>query len=311
MMPLNPLSHSTLSIAGLSHTGAVRAENEDAIYWWNELDEAVHFGVLVDGMGGHKGGALASEISINTIRSFIHSAFKNPAIINFSSGSEHSLDHAVDHTVDHTLDHNNDRNLNQLQSIMAAATRSANEAIQQARAEQTEFKEMGTTLVFVAIWNGNLVVLHTGDSRCYLLPKASNTDTSKTDTPNYIQLTRDDSVVQSMLDEGVITLEDVPNIPYRNRLTNALGINSTLAYSISSHRFSEDDSLLICSDGFYQAVTMEDACEVVQAKGATQKAVEQLIDMSLDNHTDDNTSVILIGFSAKADAVQQAQPATT
>jgi PPM family protein phosphatase len=303
MMPLTSHNRATLSITGLSHTGAVRAENEDAICWWNELDESVHFGVLVDGMGGHKGGALASEISINTIRSFIHSAFKNPAIINFSSGSDQSSDDS--------LDDNCDPNVKQLKSIMAAATRAANEAIQQARAEQSEFKEMGTTLVFVAIWNGNLIVLHTGDSRCYLLPKPSKTQSSKTDKPKYMQLTRDDSVVQSMLDEGVITLEDVPNIPYRNRLTNALGINSTLAYSISSHRFSEEDSLLICSDGFYQAVAMEDACEVVQAQGATQTAVDQLIGMSLDNHTDDNTSVILMGFDARADEVQPAQPATT
>jgi protein phosphatase len=279
MMPLSHSNPSTVHIAGLSHSGTVRTENEDAVYWWHESDQDICFGILADGMGGHKGGALASELSIQTIRSFTRAA---------SEHFQQSLEH--------------------LEKIMAAASEAANEAIQQARAEQPEFKDMGTTLVFIGIWNENLIILHAGDSRCYLLPSPLRDQLAQSNRPAYTQLTRDDSVVQSMLDEGVITPEDVPNIPYRNRLTNALGIKSPLVYSLASHKFSEGSSLLICSDGFYQAVSMNDASRLIYDQGVNQKTVEQLIQMSLDNQTNDNTSVILMGFGADAAYVQQAVP---
>lgn len=254
-------------IAGLTHVGTIREENEDAISWWTELNGALCFGVLADGMGGHSGGALASGIALDTIQNCVHE----------------SLEKLQNRDVE-------------LEAVMVAAAQAANTAVQASR-DSLQFEKMGTTLVFIAVWNGQMVILHAGDSRCYLLSEGQ----SQTDH-DFIQLTRDDSVVQAMLEEGVITEEDVPNIPYRNRLTNALGIQTPLLYTVSSRELCAGDVLLMCSDGFYQAVEMSEVSTRVLEQGVNQKSVEGLIQLSLDNHTDDNTSVILMRVEDKVAA---------
>jgi len=95
----------------------------------------------------------------------------------------------------------------------------------------------------------------------------------------------------------VITKEDVPHVPYRNRLTNALGMQQDLSYSVSSYRLDEGDVVLICSDGFYQAVALDAIVRYLRDQGCSEGATESLLKLSLDNNTDDNTSLILIGLN--------------
>lgn len=254
-------------VFGLTHPGTVRSENEDVIDWWYDPQCALTFALVADGMGGHDGGAEASRIAADTIRRRISSLVRG-----FTGDIE------------------------VLKKLMISALKDANTAICRASEAHDERKKMGTTIVFAAVFNDRLVVLHVGDSRCYLLhPK----------TGEQSQLTRDDSVVQAMLDEGVITKEDVPNVPYRNRLTNALGMQHALEYSLNEHIVDQNALVLLCSDGFYHVVELDEVCALLRDKGCTQEVSQSLLEISLNNHTNDNTSLVLIAADIDTNRVQE------
>lgn len=249
----------TYQVYGLTHPGPVRAENEDVVDWWVEPQFGLTFALVADGMGGHDGGAEASRIASQALRLTMQQL-----VTDFA------------------------QDIDQLEGMMISALEVSNDAVCKARQGKRTESKMGTTIVFAALWNHHLVVLHAGDSRCYVFSGNS---------PAPLQLTRDDSVVQAMLDEGVITKEDVAHVPYRNRLTNALGMQQELSYSVSSHILDEEDVVLLCSDGFYQAVDLDAIRPCLAEQGCSQDVTEFLLNLSLDNNTDDNTSLILIGLN--------------
>jgi PPM family protein phosphatase len=254
-------------VVGLSHPGAVRTENEDVVNWWYEPHYGLTFALVADGMGGHDGGAEASLLASDTLRKRTNSLIRD-----FSGDIE------------------------QLKTIMICALKEANTEIFRAREANETRNKMGTTIVFTAVFNNHLVVLHVGDSRCYLLNRKQSGQN---------QLTRDDSVVQAMLDEGVITEQDASNVPYRNRLTNALGMQEELDYSLSVRMLGLDDTVLLCSDGFYQAADFAEVTALVGTNGCTQDVAQSLLDMSLNNRTNDNTSLVLIAADADANEVRE------
>jgi len=252
----------SIPLHGVTHCGPVREVNEDAIDWWRSSKNKINFGVLADGMGGHAGGEFASKLAIQAIKKYTQ-----------------------------TNESGFDNNTESLESLMSAAVKQANQEIYSARQTMPEYGNMGTTVVFVGVWQGQAVVIHVGDSRCYLLEGNQSIH-------GFEQITRDDSVVQAMLEEGVINEADVPNIPYRNKLTNALGIKEALEFNLESRVLHTQDTLLLCSDGFYQAVEFKEVSALVRELGSTAQAAEQLLNLSLENQTDDNTSVLLIGGDA-------------
>lgn len=252
-------------VVGLSHPGAIRSNNEDVINWWYEPQQGLTFALVADGMGGHEGGAEASLLASERIRKRTNS-----------------------------LTHDFSGDMERLKVLMISALEDANVELLKAQEANENMSKMGTTIVFVAVFNHQLVVLHVGDSRCYLLGREKR---------YFDQLTRDDSVVQAMLDEGLITEKDASTVPYRNRLTNALGMKAALEYSVSVRKIDLEDVVLLCTDGFYQAVDLSHVSDFVQSNGCTQAAAQSLLEISLNNNTNDNTSLVLIASEADASEV--------
>lgn len=266
---LDANSHQILpEIYGISDAGAVRPVNEDAIDWWIDDHHHIAIAILADGMGGHKGGALASRLVVNSVREHIRAAL----------GAQRD---------------NRFVELEQILTILVSAAELANTEVRNAREENPDLQKMGTTLVLVVAWQDRAAVLHVGDSRCYLRERSVSTDSESTPL---VQLTRDDSVVQAMLEEGAITVDDIPNIPYRNTLTNAIGVQSALSYTLNVWQIARGDQLLICSDGFHNVVSWEAVLGLLDMPYPVDAKAKQLIQMSLDQQTDDNTSVILMQF---------------
>lgn len=168
------------------------------------------------------------------------------------------------------------------QDAMQAAINLANERIQERRATDTELSKMGTTLVIAWIIDGEAYIAHLGDSRCYLVHERE------------LQcLTRDDTVVQNMLEDGSIQPDDVPHVPFRNVLTRALGASSALA-SFTRLALEQGDSLLLCSDGLTGALPEANWLPVITGHGSPEDKVRALIDTSLANEAADNVSVVLL-----------------
>jgi protein phosphatase len=141
---------------------------------------------------------------------------------------------------------------------------------------------MGTTIVLAWVAGSRALVAHIGDSRCYLLQN------------NTLQcLTRDDTVVQNMLEDGSIKERDVPNVPFRNVLTRALGaLDATVTFG--EVLLQPGDQLLLCSDGLTGALDEDEWLNLLSGAESVQSAVQALIEASLERGAKDNVSVVLL-----------------
>lgn len=241
-------------VAGLTDVGAVRAANQDAIDWQVSDDKRQALLVVADGMGGYQGGEIASRIAVDTTMEALGEYL--------ASGNGCRRDAPQD--------------------VMQAAINLANERIQLRRAADPELAKMGTTLVIAWVIDGVAYIAHLGDSRCYLVHNGE------------LQCeTRDDTVVQNMLEDGSIEPADVPHVPFRNVLTRALGASSAFA-SFRRLVLEQGDSLLLCSDGLTGALPENDWLPLISGPDSPDDKVRNLVNASLDNQAADNVSVVLL-----------------
>ncbi|MCA9627799.1 MAG: serine/threonine-protein phosphatase [Myxococcales bacterium] len=144
----------------------------------------------------------------------------------------------------------------------------------------------GSTCVAALIHESGLSIAHVGDSRCYLLRDGSIT-----------RLTRDHSVVQELVDAGVLTPQAAAQHPDANQITRALGTHREVEVELGGpFSLRSGDALLLCSDGLTDMVTDAELRQLVPASIASGPAVtcQQLIDLANERGGHDNISVQLI-----------------
>lgn len=243
-------------VAGQSHRGAVRESNQDVVDW--RINDAGDQALLVvaDGMGGHQGGEVASRLAVDAVIEFLA-----PEIAGASSETENDA----------------------IQEHLERAFALANERIVSRRSGDPRLEKMGTTLVVAWVSGNQAHIAHIGDSRCYNL--SGN---------RALLLTRDDTVVQNMLEDGSITEADVPNVPFRNVLTRAVGAEEQADPSYRRETLDEGDVLLLCSDGLTDSVPETRWLEILKESDGMERTVQALIDAGLANEAGDNVSVVLL-----------------
>lgn len=240
----------TLDIAGRSHRGSVREENEDAIDWWRSADGSRAVALLADGMGGYAGGAQASRMAVSLCMGFLRPLLEQPS-------------------VDSTL----------LGSALVEAFMAANDQIRDARERLPHRSQMGTTLVCALVFDDQALIGHVGDSRCYHWTAGA-----------FWQSTRDDTVVQNMIDDGSIAPEQASRVPFRHVLTKALGAEAQVLPTMAQLNLRPGDALLLCSDGLVGALDPERWSGLDRAD--PQQVATRMVDAGLENGADDNLSVI-------------------
>jgi protein phosphatase len=158
----------------------------------------------------------------------------------------------------------------------------ASERIEVRKVQAPDLARMGTTIVLAWVSGNSALLAHIGDSRCYQLQQ---------DTLHC--MTRDDTVVQSMVEDGSIREQDAPNVPFRNVLTRALGAADATA-TFGEVSLASGDQLLLCSDGLMEALAEEEwHTRLLQAE-SVQSGVNALIEGSLEKGAKDNVSVVLL-----------------
>ena len=158
----------------------------------------------------------------------------------------------------------------------------ANARIAERRGAEPLLEKMGTTLVVVWLAGQQAHIAHVGDSRCYLVRH-----------DRISCLTRDDTVVRKMLEDGSITEADVPHVPFRNVLTRAVGAMDPVELSYCCQPLEYGDRLRLCSDGLTNSVAEADWHDILQ-NGRNDAVVEALIGAALENQASDNVSVVLM-----------------
>lgn len=170
------------------------------------------------------------------------------------------------------------------------ACNAANSAILQRTSQQPELTGMGSTCVMLIVRNGKVYMGSVGDSRIYLVR-------SKTIT----QLTKDQSYVQMLVDEGAITKEQAEHHPRKNEITNALGLSSMHPATVLPDPINPEagDCFLLCSDGLSGMVPDREILKVASNQtGMTQrKRVSELIQRARENGGSDNITCLIVEFA--------------
>ena len=166
------------------------------------------------------------------------------------------------------------------------AVAEGNAAIARRIAEDRSLEGMSTTLTAVLLGGSRYCLLNIGDSRTYLLRDGA-----------LEQLTRDDSYVQLLVDQGHISQEAAGSHPQRNLVLQALTGEAVMEPAMTVREARAGDRFMLCSDGLSDVVGHDALAEALQA-GEPQDAVDRLIELALAAPTRDNVTVVV------ADAVE-------
>jgi protein phosphatase len=162
------------------------------------------------------------------------------------------------------------------------AVMGANQAVLDEAKAKPEERGMGTTCTAAIVLPNRLVVGQVGDSRAYLFRDGE-----------LHALTRDQSLVSQMMDQGLLDAEQARRSPYRNVLLQALGGHTRLDPVVTEVDVRAGDRLLLCSDGLHGPVTDTRIAELVGATRDLTAAARALIAEALGAGGPDNVTVVV------------------
>jgi protein phosphatase len=174
-----------------------------------------------------------------------------------------------------------------LVDALRSAVGTANQQLRDTVDANPQLEGMGTTLTATLFSGSKLGMVHIGDSRAYLLRNGE-----------FAQITKDDTYVQMLVDEGRISAEEASSHPQRSLLTRALdGRDIDPEYSV--RQVLPGDRYLICSDGLSGVVSADTIGDTLREYPDPQQCVERLVQLALRGGGPDNITVII------ADATDQ------
>ena len=228
---------SSVIFAYDSNIGKVRENMEDSTH----LDETIGLFIVADGMGGHKGGEVASKIAVDEVSKFLKAKFLCSATTFRSTEQQEKT----------------------LKKIFNIALKIANEKILDEAKRKPNLRGMGTTIVFSFIPKDNtntFYIANVGDSRAYLI-NGGNQEGAVEEGPGRIkQLTEDHSVAADMVRKHYISEEQAKTSPYKHMLTQHLGRSFNFTSYIKRFEWKEGDYLLLCSDGLTDMLDDNEIC---------------------------------------------------
>jgi serine/threonine protein phosphatase PrpC len=158
------------------------------------------------------------------------------------------------------------------------ATERANQAVRE-RGHETNSEGMGTTLVAALLDAKVAHIVNVGDSRCYHLGDGIE------------QVTVDQSLVQELVEDGVIDPGEADTHPQRNVISQALGTEENVEPDY--YRRDVSGTVLLCSDGLSEEVDDESIFEVGETVSALDEFADELVARANENGGSDNISVVL------------------
>lgn len=165
---------------------------------------------------------------------------------------------------------------------VSLAIKYANKCVYEMNKEDKSYKDMGTTIVLMVVDNSMAYIAAVGDSRIYEVTH------SKLE-----QLTEDDTYVNALVRDGIITKEEAKTHPDKHVLLKALGITKSITFDIKRLYNVKGRRFLLCSDGLYICVSEEKIFEIV-SNNSPEKICDKLIEEANNNGGADNITVMYI-----------------
>jgi protein phosphatase len=226
------------------------------------FDETAYGMLVADGMGGMAAGEVASRTALLTL---VELVVNTPDWVM-------RMDHPDDAAI--------------VMQRLSERFRQVDEALRQQGRTDLKLFGMGTTLTVAASLGHRLFIAHIGDSRAYLLTGG-----------RLHQLTRDHTMGQVLIDEGVLSPEDQAAQAMRNVLTAALGSTGEPADAEVQRLVIKDgDQVLLCSDGLTEMVDDATIASTLRSASSAEEACRALIDLALAAGGLDNVTVVLARY---------------
>lgn len=214
--------------------------------------------MVADGMGGAVAGELASEMAADLIYRHLATAW------------------AADP----------DSTPERFAFRMREAVQLANARIYAYAKEHPEVRGMGTTVTAAGVYGDSLYLTQIGDSRAYLVRNGTA-----------IQLTKDQSLMQRLVDAGELTEEEAEQSERRNIILQALGPDPQVKVDLTHQLLRRGDTLIICSDGLSGLVRREEFGEQVKEHPDLPSLCGALIDLANERGGPDNITVVAAHFA--------------
>ncbi len=241
-------------VEGKTDVGRERQKNEDC-YLIISNNENIRLFAVADGMGGHKGGEVASSLAMEFVKDYFYNNREQ-----LSEASSESI-----------------------KKYFTEMFRKANEKIWEEAFYNKHLNGMGTTLTVALLIANHLVIGHIGDSRAYLISKAG-----------MWQLTEDHSYVQKLVNENHLEAGEEENHPQRNVLTRALGTDRVVDVDIYFYTVEESDNILLCTDGLTRTVSDMEVKDLILTSHSPSESVEELVDLANARGGPDNITALVV-----------------
>ena len=267
------MSEVKIKLAAGTNVGLIRQNNEDNFVVSSDLSTSEwlipqagphadlgEFGALLvvaDGMGGANAGEVASAIAVETIQEKFIPELLQEAVVDDKS----------------------------IQEFMKAVVKEADINILNHSKEDNSTQGMGTTIVITWILNDKAYICWCGDSRCYVLNKKKG----------LIQLSKDHSYVQELVDKGELSAELMHDHPLSNVITRCLGdVNNRANPETRIYQLHNDDIIMLCSDGLCGLCHDDQILDVmIKFSGSPIECKNELISAALTAGGYDNVTIAL------------------
>lgn len=213
--------------------------------------------VVADGMGGAAAGEVASAMATRTI---------------------------YEHLIAEWLT-DRDSTPQQFAFRLKEAVELANESIHTYAKQHPNLRGMGTTTTAAGVLDDHLYLSQVGDSRAYLIRRGDG-----------IQLTKDQSLMQRLVDAGEMTEEEAERSERRNIILQALGPDAQVRVDLTTQQLRRGDTLVLCSDGLSGQVSREEITQVASQDRDLVAICGELIDMANTRGGPDNITVVVARF---------------
>jgi serine/threonine protein phosphatase PrpC len=265
-----------MDVFGLSHTGKVRKENQDHFLmatfhkrinvissnlpdieqrFPHEEQRLAYLAMVADGVGGGVGGAEASAIALESLMRYVDGS----VTVYYGAKADES----------------------QFIDLLQSAAMQAHAAVRARRDEQQLRGTMATTLtLYIGVWP-TYYLLQVGDSRYYVWRDGVLS-----------QLTRDQTMAQDLVDDGILPASRAGNSPMAHVLSSAIGSDKTMPV-VTRLDADWNNVHLICSDGLTKHVSDARIAEVLGSMTSAQQAAEELLQDALDGGGSDNITIVI------------------
>jgi PPM family protein phosphatase len=269
-MPVSPPTPLSVQLYGRTDVGHTREHNEDTFLLadlergdqlapsqLHEITAGSH-GVLLmvaDGMGGAAAGEVASAMAAQIVLTELQARW--------------GLAQASD--------------ARQLARALRGATEAANARIHRYATEHPEHLGMGTTATVAGVAGDEVIIAQVGDSRAYIVRSGTAT-----------LLTKDQSLIQRLVDAGELTEEEAERSERRNIILQALGPEPTVKVELTRQAIRRGDVLVLCSDGLSGLVRATEIAGAIAGHESLDGACGALIDLANQRGGPDNITVVAV-----------------